>query len=47
MTLEEAIYHLQIEVLPNMKCSKCKDEHIQLLNWLKELKELRQKNKNS
>lgn len=42
MTLEEAIYHLQKEVLPNMECSECKKQHIQLLEWLKQLKKLRQ-----
>ena len=41
MTLEQAIYHLEVEVLPNMPCSECKNEHIQLLEWLKELQELR------
>ncbi len=37
MTLDEAIKHLD-ETIANMECSKCKEEHIQLRNWLKELK---------
>ena len=44
MALEDAIKHLE-EVIPTMECSPCKDEHIQLLEWLKELKELRNENK--
>lgn len=40
MTLEDAIKHLE-EVIPEMECSSCKDEHIQLLDWLKELKSLK------
>ena len=44
MTLEDAIKHLE-EVIPTMECSPCKNEHIQLLEWLKELKELRNENK--
>lgn len=40
MTLEDAIKHLE-EVIPEMECSPCKDEHIQLLDWLKELKSLK------
>lgn len=40
MTLCEAIKHLE-EVIPKMECSDCKDEHIQLLDWLKELHELK------
>lgn len=41
MTLEDAIKHLE-EVIPEMECSPCKDEHIQLLGWLKELKNLKE-----
>ena len=47
MTLEEAIKHLE-ETLSNpnheWSCAECKAEHEQLLAWLKELKELREKN---
>lgn len=46
MTLEEAIKHLE-ETLNNpnheWSCAECKAEHEQLLAWLKELKELREK----
>lgn len=44
MTLDEAIDHLE-ETLSNQdhqwSCAECRSEHEQLLNWLKELKELR------
>lgn len=42
MTLEEAIEHLN-ELINNnnFNCEECKQEHIQLLKWLKELQELR------
>lgn len=36
MSLEEAIKHLD-DVIKNMECSECKNEHIQLREWLLEL----------
>lgn len=44
MTLQEAINHLQ-ELLTEDKfdCEKCKKEHQQLLGWLLELENFRQK----
>lgn len=40
MTLDEAIEHLICSIKENkFNCEECKQEHIQLLNWLKELKE--------
>ncbi len=45
MTLNEAIEHLEKDVLPNWaegKCMECKKEHEQLLFWLKELKTRRE-----
>lgn len=42
ISLDEAIIHLEEDVLPKMECSACKDEHIQLLEWLKELRDLRE-----
>lgn len=43
MTLDEAIEHLE-DTIKNKEfsCDACKDEHIQLLEWLKELKELKE-----
>ena len=46
ITLQQAIRHLQQDVLPNMQCSPCKDEHQKLLQWLIELKDRRQQDKN-
>ena len=46
ITLQQAIRHLQQDVLPNMQCSSCKDEHQKLLQWLIELKDRRQQDKN-
>lgn len=40
MNLEEAMKHLE-EVIPTITCENCKDEHIQLYNWLSELKDRR------
>lgn len=40
MNLEEAIEHLK-EVIPTIKCEACQQDHIQLLEWLNELKERR------
>ena len=42
ISLDEAIRHLEEDVLPKMECSACKDEHIQLLEWLKELRDIRE-----
>lgn len=45
MTLEEAITHLGESLNdPNRDwgCKECKDEHLQLRNWLQELKERRE-----
>lgn len=41
ISLDEAIRHIEEDVLPRMGCSACKDEHIQLLEWLKELRDFR------
>ena len=40
MTLDEAIIHC--EDVANSKCDKCGEEHRQLAEWLKELKQTRQ-----
>lgn len=47
MTLEEAIQHLE-ESLNDKEwsCETCKEEHEQLLKWLKELKSFREYAKN-
>ena len=43
MTLDEAIIHCK-EVIENKNtCKECIDDHIQLLEWLEELKKYRQK----
>ena len=42
LTLDQAIRHLQEDVLPNMEQCDCKKEHEQLLKWLIELKQRRQ-----
>ena len=41
LTLEDAIKHCE-EILPLCENDKVREEHIQLGNWLKELKELKQ-----
>ncbi len=41
MTLDEAIQHCE-EVASNV-CGECSEDHMQLANWLKELKELKEK----
>lgn len=42
MTLEEAILHLQEKISSNKwDCENCREEHMQLLEWLKELRERR------
>lgn len=41
MTLDEAIKHAQ-DVADKTNCKKCKEEHQQLVIWLKELKEIKQ-----
>ena len=41
MTLDEAIQHA--EEVANSKCDSCGAEHRQLANWLKELKDLRER----
>lgn len=39
MTLDEAIEHLICLIKKNeFNCEECKQEHIQLLNWLRELR---------
>ena len=45
MTLDEAIEHLE-DLLKNKEfsCESCKEEHEQLLIWLKELKTFKEKN---
>lgn len=47
MTLDEAIEHLE-DSLKNKEfpCESCKEEHKQLLEWLKELKTFKEKTKN-
>lgn len=48
MTLEEAIKHLDESLADpghNWGCEECKGEHEQLLEWLRELKDLREENK--
>lgn len=46
MTLDEAIEHLK-DSLKNKEfsCESCKNDHKQLLEWLKELRTLKEKNK--
>ena len=41
MTLDEAIKHAE-EVAEEKRCEKCGEEHRQLAEWLKELKQLRE-----
>lgn len=45
MTLDEAIKHAEKVAEQNKGCQKCAEEHRQLAEWLRELKELREKNK--
>ena len=45
MTLEEAITHLDESLNDpdhDWGCEECKNEHLQLRNWLQELKERRE-----
>lgn len=42
MTLNEAIEHCK-EIIKSNECEKCREQHKQLLEWLKELKRLRKK----
>ena len=44
MTLDEAIKHAE-EVAEEKRCEKCGEEHRQLAEWLKELKQLRKQEK--
>ena len=44
MTLDEAIKHAE-EVAEEKRCEKCGEEHRQLSEWLKELKQLRKQEK--
>lgn len=46
MSLDEAIQHCA-EVLPLAETSQCAREHMQLRNWLIELKNYRNNNKNN
>lgn len=41
MTLEEAIKHAETKI-KELGCNECRKEHIQLVEWLKELKEYRE-----
>lgn len=41
MTLDEAIKHA-LEVAENTTCVDCKNEHLQLAEWLLELKKRRE-----
>lgn len=43
LTLDKAIKHLEDDI-PNIKCKECKEEHEQLLKWLKALKIITNKN---
>lgn len=43
MTLEKAIKHCEEK---SSGCSQCADEHRQLAEWLRELKERRERDKN-
>lgn len=43
MTLDEAIKHC-MEIAHNTTCVDCKNEHLQLAEWLLELKGRREKN---
>lgn len=48
MKLDEAIKHLEESLADpghDWGCEECKGEHEQLLEWLRELKELREENK--
>jgi len=48
MALEEAIKHLEESLSDpghDWGCEECKGEHEQLLEWLRELKDLREENK--
>lgn len=42
MTLDEAIKHC-MEIAHNTTCADCKNEHLQLAEWLLELKKRREK----
>lgn len=42
MTLDQAIKHCY-EVAEKEQCYACAEEHLQLAEWLEELKELREK----
>ena len=44
MTIDEAIKHAE-EVAEEKRCEKCGEEHRQLAEWLKELKQLRKQEK--
>ena len=44
MTLDEAIEHLEDSIKnKEFSCESCKEEHKQLLGWLKELRNLKEK----
>lgn len=43
MTLDEAIKHC-LEVAHNTTCADCRDDHMQLAEWLLELKKRRENN---
>ena len=44
MTLDEAIEHLEDSIKnKEFSCESCKEEHKQLLVWLKELRNLKEK----
>ena len=48
MTLDEAIEQLEDSIKINeFSCESCKEEHKQLLEWLKELRNLKEKKKTS
>ena len=44
MSIDEAIKHAE-EVAEEKRCEKCGEEHHQLAEWLKELKQLRKQEK--
>nr|DAI16856.1 MAG TPA: hypothetical protein [Caudoviricetes sp.] len=45
MTLEEAIKHT-LEVADQAPCDRCREEHLQLAEWLKELQMFRKEGGN-
>ena len=42
MTINDAILHCKEIIENNSTCEECKDEHKQLLEWLIELREIKE-----